>query len=620
MSPITHLPFPAKAALIVLSLITAALLMIGCALIIALAGLRRLTPSLDPSDVVVWAWHFRADPQLRQWFGIGLLAAFAVFSLFTFAMLRKSTPLHGAARWASEAEVAAAGLRHPTGIILGRRAGRLLVFGGEEHVLLAAPTRSGKGVGVVIPNLLNWPDSTVVLDVKRENWRASAGFRAAAAQQVILFDPFDPEGRTARFNPLGHVPRHDPFRVIDELQKIAGMLFPTPDNADPFWAEAARTGFIGVGALVAQLQEQTFSLGSIYAELTRGDPRRRLPATVQARADSGNPVWPSCAQALADFCSASDNTFASIKQTITAKMGLWIHPQVCAATEVSDFQLEDLRRRRMSIYLGASPDNLSRLAPLYNLFFQQLVDLNTRQPPQGDEPYQVLVILDEFARLGPAKVLAHAFSYAAGYGLRLMPVLQSTAQLRGLYGSDLAEEIIANCGAEVIFTPKDIQVARNLSERLGQYGLTTRTRSRPAGLSSGRRSLSESSQRRPLMLPQELLLMSQADMLVLRGGVAPIRAKKVVYWREQAFLSRVLPPPIVPPIAKGQASAAIEEPDETLGDSGRDEIEDICDALSEGGYDPPPPSHADEETWRRWSLKYLDQAYGRTPRRAHGRD
>jgi len=528
--------------------------------------------------------------------------------LIIVLLVRKTTPLHGAARWAREGEISAAGLRKSTGIILGRRGRRLLIFGGEEHVLLAAPTRSGKGVGVVIPNLLTWPDSTVVLDVKRENWRASAGFRAASGQQVILFDPFAPDGRTARFNPLGHVPRHDAFRVIDELQKIAAMLFPAPDHADPFWAEAARTGFIGVGALVAQLEAQPFSLGGIYAELTRGDPRRRLPSLVAERAACGNPVWPACAQAIADFCSASDNTFASIKQTITAKMGLWIHPQICAATETSDFSLEDLRRRKTSIYLGASPDNLARLAPLYNLFFQQLIDLNTRRPPGDDEPNQVLVILDEFARLGPAKVLAHAFSYAAGYGLRLMPVLQSTAQLRGLYGPELAEEIIANCGVEVIFTPKDIQVARTLSERLGQYGLTAKTRSRPAGFSSGRRTLSESSQRRPLMLPQELLLMPQDDILVLRGGVPPIRGKKVVYWRERAFQARVLPPPIIPPFAALPAEPAAFEPDDTAAQSASDEAEEICVALEAGGYEPPPPNDADPSAWRRWSLHYLDQA------------
>jgi len=122
--------------------------------------------------------------------------------------------------------------------------------------MLYAPTRTGKGVGVVIPNLLAWPGSVVVLDIKRENFAATAGFRAAAGQTVLLFDPLARDGRTARFNPLGHVDRDDPVAVLDELQRMAAMLFPAHDRADPFWAEAARIGFIGVGGYVAATSDR----------------------------------------------------------------------------------------------------------------------------------------------------------------------------------------------------------------------------------------------------------------------------------------------------------------------------------------------------------------------------
>ena len=159
-------------------------------------------------------------------------------------------------------------MRAKKGLLLGRAAGAFLSLGGSEHVLVYAPTRSGKGVGVVIPNLLNWPDSVVVLDVKRENWAASAGFRAAHGQEVLLFDPLDREGRTVRYNPLGHIDRADPVQVLDELQKLAAMLFPAPEHADPFWSEAARTGFIGVGALVATNADAPFSFAEIYRQLT----------------------------------------------------------------------------------------------------------------------------------------------------------------------------------------------------------------------------------------------------------------------------------------------------------------------------------------------------------------
>src|SRR3546814_16382903 len=125
------------------------------------------------------------------------------------------------------------------------------MFGGNEHVLLEAPTRAGKGVGVVIPNLLTWPDSVVVLDVKRENWSTSAGYRQRAGQSVYLFDPLDPEGRTARYNPLAHILRADDTDVVNELQKTAVLLFPAPAPSAPVWADTARAALIGLGALVA---------------------------------------------------------------------------------------------------------------------------------------------------------------------------------------------------------------------------------------------------------------------------------------------------------------------------------------------------------------------------------
>lgn len=594
----------------------------GCAAIaaaVALAGLKRLSPHLDPAEVARWFWYFRGDPQVRRWATIGLLSAAGGGVLVAIGVLRNlQPPLHGAARWASEPELARAGFRSSRGILLGRKSGRPLVFGGPEHVLLYAPTRTGKGVGVVIPNLLTWPDSVVVLDVKRENWEASAGFRAAHGQAVFLFDPLDPEGRTARYNPLGHIRREDPIEVLDELQKLAVMLFPAPANADPFWAEAARTGFIGVGAYVAETPALTFSLGTLYSELTRGDPRTRLAAAVAARQAAGLPLSAGCQNALGDFCSASENTFASIKQTLTARMNLWLNPRVCASTETSDFDLRDLRTKRTSLYLAVSPDNLTRVAPLYNLLFQQLVDLNTRERPQGDRhPIPVLLLLDEFARLGSAETLAKAFAFVAGYGLRLLPVLQSPAQLRAEYGPDLAEEIMANCGAEIAFAPKELKVARDLSERLGAYTYKARSQSRPAGLGKGSRSLTESDQRRPLMLPQDLIQMPSDQLIVLRAGMPPVRGQKIAYWRERAFTRRVRPPPIitprptrhVPPPGAGPAAAAAKAPEAA------DPLTLQLDLSASTSVDlqPLPPDGATAAELEAWVDRFID-ASARLPR------
>ncbi|ACG78767.1 type IV secretory pathway, VirD4 component [Phenylobacterium zucineum HLK1] len=579
------------------------------AALVALAGLGRLSPDIDPAAIPGWFWYFRGDPEVRRWARIGLLISTGLGALVTVGALRGlRRPLHGAARWASEIDLRRAGLRARDGVLLGRRNGAPLAFGGSEHVMLYAPTRTGKGVGVVVPNLLNWPHSVVCLDVKGENWAASAGFRAAQGQKVYFFDPLEAEGRTARYNPLGHIDRRDPTAVLDELQKLAVMLFPAPPGADPFWAEAARTGFIGVGAYVAATPELPFSVGAIYTELTRGDPRARFPREMAARRAAGRPFHWGCEQALADFCASSENTFASVRQTLTSRLNLWLSPRVCAATQTSDFDLRTFRDEPQSLYLATSPDNLTRVAPLYNLLFQQLIDLNTREPPTSTfHTVPVLVLLDEFARLGHAPVLAHAFAYVAGYGLRLLPVLQSPAQLRAEYGRDLAEEIIANCGVEIAFAPKELKVAQELSERLGYTTVSSPSRSRPSGLARGHRSVSESEQRRALMLPQELLQLASDALIVLRAGVPPVRGRKIVYFRERVFIRRLRSPPVVPklsvPIAMSRdppvASDAVDDPLT---------LDAVTRELAARNLEPPPPPAASEDDVADWIDRFIDAA------------
>ena len=535
-----------KAAILAAILLLATITVVVVGALIALAGLGQYSRSMAWEQIPRFFWYYRHDHQVRGWLSRGLLLAGGAVLIIVLMILRGRTSLHGTARFAREGEIRREGMRAETGIILGRKGGRYLIFGGSEHVLVEAPTRGGKGVGIVIPNLLNWRDSIVVLDVKKENWQTTAGFRKAQGQDVYLFDPLDVDGRTARYNPLSYIRRSDDNDVINELQKIAVMLFPTPERGDPFWSEAARVGFVGVGAYVASEPELPFTVGEIYRHLTSGDPKARLPCVIGERIAAGRPLSNGAVSAIADFTSASDNTFASIKQTITGRLNLWLNPYVDAATSETDFHLSDIRLRRMSIYLGVSPDNIDRVAPLYNLLFQQLVDLNTRKlPGYGGGDIEVLVLLDEFARLGRAGVIASGFSYVAGYGLRLLPVIQSRAQLRGIYGNDVADEIVSNCGVEVAFTPKELRVANELSERLGFYSTKAVSRSRSIHGMLANRSQSESDHRRALMLPQELMQMRKNRLLILRGGIPPVRGVKIRYFKMADFKKRLIAAPLV---------------------------------------------------------------------------
>ena len=497
----------------------------------------------DPLKIPQFVWYYRGDPQVVRAMAGGLIGGGLLLIGLIYALWARGAPLHGAARFARESEVKRHGFRARSGIVLGRKGGRFLTFGGSEHVIVEAPTRSGKGTGIVIPNLLTWQGSVVVLDVKRENYDASAGFRAHYGQDVYLFNPTDREGRTARYNPLAYINRDDPDDVIIELQKIATMLFVAPDHGEAFWSNGARTGFAGVGAWIAETSDEPLTMGAIYRHLNQGDARSFF------KRELGNPelkLSVGCRTALADFAGGSDNSFADVKKTITNVLGLWLNPLVDAATSASDFDLRQLRKKPISIYLGVSPDELDRIAPLYNLLFQQLIDLNVRELPGEATPIPVLVILDEFARLGRASVIASAFSYVAGYGIRLLPVIQSRSQLRGVYGEHVADEIVANCGVEVAFTPKELRVANDLSERIGYVGQDSITKSLTINGLLANRSKSISEQRRALMLPQELMQFSADKLILLRGGIPPIIGSKIAYFSSRFFKRRVFPPPIVP--------------------------------------------------------------------------
>lgn len=519
--------------------------------LVAIIGMGQFRTDLNLARMPQYFWFYRHNPFVMGWLakGVGGVAA-AGGLIAAMIYINRKDALHGAARWAKRGEAKAAGLMDGEGLLLGKSGNGFVQFGGTEHVLLEAPTRAGKGVGVVIPNLLTWADSVVVLDVKQENWEKSAGWRKSLGHQVLLFDPLDPQGRTCRFNPFSHINRSDPVEVIDELQKIAAMLWPPPANGESFWMDSARTAFIGVAAYIAATPVLPFTMGEVYRNFSAGDAKERFPKIIKERQAQRNPLSEACVSALNDWISSSANTFTGIRQSVSAKINLWINPYVDAATSESDFDLREFRSRPISLYLGVSPDNIERVSDIYNLLFQQLIDLNVRELPDekaGKHPIKLLLLLDEFARLGRASVIAAGFSYVAGYGIRLLPVIQARAQLRDVYGPDVTSEIVQNCGVELVFTPKHIDVAKEISERLGNYTFQAKSRSRRIW-DAWEGSVSTSDQRRPLMLPQELLLLSQEEVIVLRAGIPPLKGRKIRYYKDKWMVkaSSMIAPPVTP--------------------------------------------------------------------------
>lgn len=508
-------------------------------------------------------WAMKSYPIVYKPFLIGFGIGIVLTIITIISTLFTRQKLHGEARWARVGEVRKGNLLAPSGIVLGKFGGKVMRFGGPEHVMLEAPTRAGKGVGVIIPNLLDWPDSVVVLDIKQENYDNTAGYRMnVLRQQVLLFNPLDPNGRTVRWNPLSYIDRRNPVEVINELQKIAAMLYPDPLTGDPFWAAGARTAFLGVTAYIAATVDDgedalPFTLGEVYRQFAAGDAQKRFPKIIAARQKAGKPLSTGCVSAIVDYTSSSANTFTGIRQSVTSRINGWLNPYVDAATSESDFDLSEFRDKRISLYLGVSPDDLDRVAPIYGLLFQQLIDRNVRELPKGDRhPVKVLLALDEFASLGKCSVLANAFSYVAGYGLRMLPAFQSIEQIQGVYGDKVAADIERNCAVRLVLRPAGLAEAKKISDQLGSY--TFRARSRSMGTwGGGGGSTSDSDQRRPLMLPQEVELLPENDLIVFRRGMYATYGKKVRYYAEKKLADRTrIPAPQMPQIQPDPAVAA----------------------------------------------------------------
>jgi type IV secretion system protein VirD4 len=429
---------------------------------------------------------------------------------------------------------------------------------GQQGVALAAPPRAGKGTGVVVPNLLNWPDSLICIDIKRENWTLTAGFRKAAGQACYLFDPFAEDGATARWNPFFYVSA-DPLRRVNDLQRIAEMLYPDPPNVDPFWTASARSLFLGIALYLFETPSMVKTIGEVLRQGMASDDEgfgAHWKRVIEGRNSGKYPLSPQCVRALYDVIDLAPVTASSIRKTFTSRLDLWLNPILDAATSGNDFDLRELRREPTSIYVGVNPDDLHRLRPVLSLFFQQAIGLQTRALPEHDPSLklQVLMMLDEFTALGRIPIIAEAVSYLPGYNVRVVLVIQTPAQLREVYGANGAETMLKTLAARIVFAPKDFADAREISDELGFTTVKVKSLSKPAfdfSDTKGRRqrSVNVSEQRRALLLPQEVKELGTEEAIIFYEGLRPIRCRKIRYFEDARFRARLLPPPVVKGIA-----------------------------------------------------------------------
>lgn len=466
---------------------------------------------------------------------------------------KQNRPLHGAARFANTAEIRKAGLLDPKGgldktILVGKKNGRYLTYGGYQFVILAAPTRSGKGVGIVVPNCLNYSDSLVVLDIKGENFDITSGFRAKHGQKVYRFAPFDEAGVTHRYNPLEYI-SDDPAQRLGDIDAIGTALYSGGNQNDKFWSENAKDLFRGLCLFMLERKDLPKTFGEILRQASgKGKPLKEyIFEELKKAQDTGHPFSNACIDCLNRVLSNSENTLAGIVATFGTPLLIFQNPRVDLATSANDFDLREVRRELMSIYFKMPPNKLKEGSVLVNLFFDQLLNLNTRVLPSQDKTlkHQCLVLLDEMTSIGKVAMIAQAVSYMAGYNMRLLTIIQNKSQLEDVYGKAGALTLLSNHALMVMYAPSPTvqSDAQEYSEMLGYE--TVKSRSRTSSMQSS--STSTSDQRRALMLPQEIRELGQTREIVSLENCKPILCDKIRYYEDPDFTCRAhLPPPSIP--------------------------------------------------------------------------
>jgi type IV secretion system protein VirD4 len=523
---------------------------------------------------------------------LSMLAFFVAANKRAQRLSENAEDLHGSARWASPSDIEATGvMRSEGGVYVGgwyndsTRRLQYLRHNGPEHVLAFAPTRSGKGVGLVIPTLLAWDESAVIYDIKGENWAKTAGFRASRGQLCFKFSPVE-ETTSSRFNPLAEVRLFTP-RDVSDAQNIADMIIRSGEDSpmERHWEDSAAsltTGMILHACYTAAAEDRVASLADLAGHFTRPgvEFRETLNEMVSYPHDteyrhgwrtpaglktSTHPVVSEKAQEMLD---KESKELSGVLSTAKTALALYSDPLVARNTAASDFTINDLVNddRPVSLYLVVPPSDKIRLRRLIRLMFTMVVNrLTERMAFDGSEQrknkHRLLFLIDEFPSLNRMEIFADALSYMAGYGLKAYLITQDIRQIVDAYGQN--ESIVSNCHVRIAFAPNQVETAELLSKMTG-----TATVQKASFNFSGSRfspvmshvNASVDHIERPLMTPDEIMrlrppkkegngdsevITEPGDMLIFVSGHFPILGMQMLYFADPELARRSsIPPPI----------------------------------------------------------------------------
>ena len=514
----------------------------------------------------LFIWWYAFEPYAPEVFAKGgKIAAGGGFIGALFAMIGSvfrgrqmgNLSTFGSSRWATTKQMKRAGLHDPDGVFLGRSDKDYIRHAGAEHVIAIAPTRSGKGVGLVVPTLLSWTDSAIIHDIKGENWHLTSGWRSTFSH-CLLFDPTNPA--SAKYNPLLEVRRGE--CEVRDVQNIADILVDPEGMIERrnHWEKTAHSLLVGAILHILYTEEEK-TLSRVASFLS--DPSRSFEKTLGVMMNTNHlgdssvvKTHPVVAQAARELLNKSDNERSGVLSTAMSFLSLYRDPVVAEVTSKCDWRIADLvdAGKPLSLYLVVPPSDISRTKPLIRLVLNQIGRrlTETLDARNAQSRRKVLFMLDEFPALGRLDFFESALAFMAGYGLRAFLIAQSLNQIEKAYGPNNA--ILDNCHVRVVFATNDERTAKRISDAVGST-----TEMRAMRNYAGHRlapwlahvMVSRQETARQLITPGEVMQMPTHEQLILISGLSPIKARKLRYYVDQNFTDRVLSPFDVSPLSNG---------------------------------------------------------------------
>ena len=485
--------------------------------------------------------------QLVFWLLFGLSWLIPLLPFVFLLLLKFSRPkskLHGDSRFSTYIEVKKANILYKKppedGILLAKYKNQYLSLRGQTSAFLAAPPRSGKGVAVVLMNLIYFKKGSVVVnDVKYENYIKTSGFRRSFSSVYLLdisgrFPQNDGKYCSHCWNPFTYVSR-DPLYRQKDLRNIANIVYAKElEGKNKFFGESAVNLFVGIASLLFDIGEAvTFS--NLYKKSTPSEEFESFPDYILNlvriyRYQLAEPTK----ELLTTFVQSNSKTTADVLATFRASLAIFTDQRIAALTSSDSFDLHDLRKKRLSIYLGVLPTETVTYAPLLNLFFSQLIQVQVEQGLREQNPelkHQCLLLIDEFAALGKVEVIQESIAFIPGYDLRLLLIFQNVGQMIKNYTENGMRSLFGSIDAQVIFASRLQKDAEENSAFVGYYTENVQNKSKSKGAHVSQ-SVSENQQKRALLLPDELKRLPYDDCIVILPHKLPILAQKAFYYKD----------------------------------------------------------------------------------------